>query len=233
MSEQAQQPSSEVERISVAPMIRAGGDEFAAALPRHIGSERYQRWCLTFLKQAVRDKQAAAWQRVLSSPLGQQSLMSAFMDCAALGLEPGRTYHLVPYGETVTGITDYKGEIELIYRAGRFPVVAQLVRKADEFHMLGANTPPRHDCDWFAPDRGDIVGGYAYAQFGKNAYSLVVLMSETDFEHHKSKAQTKLVWDEWPEAMRLKTLVHQLRKWVPWSTEIVVPRTGTEDTTDA
>jgi hypothetical protein len=31
------------------------------------------------------------------------------------------------------------------------------------------------------------------------------------------------VWNEWPESMRLKTLVHQLRKWVPWSAEVRQP----------
>ncbi len=221
------EPGTQVEKISVAPLVRQYGDEFGKVLPRHVGTERFERWCLTFLKQAVAGKQAQAWARVLGSPQGQLSVMHAFMDCAQLGLEPGRTYHLVPYGEQVTGITDWKGEVELIYRAGRFPVVAQLVRKADEFHMLGANVPPRHVADWFNDaDRGPVVGGYAYCQLGKDAYSLVVLMSEADFEHHKAKAKTKDIWDEWPEAMRLKTLVHQLRKWAPWATEIQAPRSG-------
>jgi len=47
----------------------------------------------------------------------------------------------------------------------------------------------------------------------------VVLLAEKDFLHHRAKAATVKVWDEWPEPMRLKTLVHQLRKWVSWSPE--------------
>lgn len=228
-----EQPGGEVERISVAPLIRAGAEAFAAALPRHIGAERYQRWCLTFLKQAVAGKQAAQWTRVLASPIGQQSLMSAFMDCAALGLEPGRTYHFVPFGELVSGITDYKGEIELIFRAGPFPVVAQLVRKADEFRMVGANVPPRHEADWFG-ERGEITGGYSYCQLGPQSYTQVVLMSEDEFQYRLSKIKGRgesHYEHEWPEQWRLKTLVHQLRKWAPWSTEIQVPRPA--EVTDA
>jgi len=86
--------------------------------------------------------------------------------------------------------------------------------------MVGANVPPRHEADWFAEDgRGAIVGGYAYVEFGEGSYSQVVRMTEAEFLRHRAKAKTKGVWDEWPEAMRIKTLVHQLRKFVPWSRE--------------
>ena len=211
------------QRVPLEPILAEMRPEFAKLLPSHLGAERYERWCVTFLKGALGGKQAETWRKVLTSPTGQLSVMQAFLDCGTLGLEPGRTYHLVPFGDQVTGITDYKGEIELIYRAGRTPVVAQLVRQGDEFHMIGANVPPRHECDWFAEDRDalPIVGGYAYVQLGPDLYSQVIHMSEAQFGKHRDKARTKTVWDEWPEQMRVKTLVHQLRKFVPWSTEWV------------
>src|SRR5215469_15004919 len=187
--------------------------EWAKVLPAHLGPEKYHRWALT----AVRDPSVAA---VMGTDEGRLSVMAALMDCASLGLEPGRTYHLVKFGGVVTGIVDYKGEIELITNANpRAVVVAQLVREKDEFHLTGANVPPRHEADWFG-DRGEIIGGYAFTEWGNGMFSLVVRMSEADFLKHKSKARTKNVWDEWPEQMRLKTLVHQLRKWVPWSAEV-------------
>jgi len=200
-----------VEQVAAAPKM-ISPDTFAQVLPRHLGPEKFTRWALTLLRRP--DLAAAA-----QTDAGRLSIMSALLDCASLGLEPGRTYHLVPYKDVVTGIVDYKGEIQLITNAQRCTVVAQLVRKADTFAMRGANTPPLHDADWFA-DRGDVTGGYAYTDFGGGLYSLVVLMSEADFAHHRARAQTKNVWDEWPEPMRLKTLVHQLRKWVPWSAEV-------------
>jgi phage RecT family recombinase len=204
--------SGAVEQAAATPrMLQA--QNFAAVLPRHIGADKFQRWALTLLKDPKMIE-------VARTDEGRLSIMSALMDCASLGLEPGRTYHLVPFGGVITGITDYKGEIELIYRAMRQPVVARLVHQADEFAPRGANTPPHHDCkDWFA-DRGPVTGGYAYAQFEPGVYSLVALMSEADFLKHRDKARTKVVWDEWPEDMRLKTLIHRLRKWVPWSVEI-------------
>jgi phage RecT family recombinase len=202
-----------VEQVQAAPRM-LDAQNFAAVLPAHIGAEKFQRWALTLLK----DPKMA---EVARTDAGRLSIMSALMDCASLGLEPGRTYHLVPFGGEVTGITDYKGEVELIWRAVQRPVVASLVYAKDEFHMTGANIPPVHDADWFAEGgRGTIKGGYAFVQFEPDACSLVVRMTEAEFVRHRAKAKTKAVWDEWPESMRLKTLVHQLRKWVPWSAEV-------------
>ena len=207
--------SSAVEQVAAPKMISP--DTFASVLPAHLGAEKFTRWALTILRKPE-------LAQVATTPQGQLSIMSALMDCATLGLEPGRTYHLVPFKGTVTGVVDYKGEIQLITNANpSASVIAQLVRKADDFHLTGANVPPRHDADWFG-DRGDITGGYAYVDFGGGRYSLVARMSEADFLHHRSVAKTHNVWDEWPEPMRLKTLVHQLRRWVPWSAEVQVQR---------
>jgi len=192
-------------------------ERWADVLPAHVGAAKFQRWALTLM-------QNPDMIEVARTPAGQLSIVTALLDCASLGLEPGRTYHLVKFGGTVTGITDYKGEIELIGNANPSAcVVAQLVRKADDFHMRGANVPPLHDADWWGDEsRGEVVGGYAYVDFGGQRYSQVVRMSEAQFLKHRAKSpsKTKAVWDEWPEAMRLKTLVHQLRKWVAWSPEV-------------
>jgi recombination protein RecT len=194
---------------------------WADVLPAHIGPAKFQRWALGIMQD--RDM-----IEVAKTPAGQLSIVTALLDCASLGLEPGRTYHLVRFGGQVTGITDYKGEIELITNANPAAVVcAMLVRERDDFYMVGANVPPKHDADWFGY-RGPIVGGYAYADYGGH-YSQVVRMRDRadpadpgidSFEHHRAKARTKNVWDEWPESMRLKTLIHQLRKWVAWSPEV-------------
>lgn len=204
--------AGEVARVETAhAMLTAQAGEFAKILPAHVGAERFTRWALTVLRKP--DLQA-----VMQTSAGQLSIMSALMDCAALGLEPGRTYHLLPFKGIVTGVTDYKGEIQLITNANpAASVVAMLVRAKDEFHLTGANIPPVHEADWFG-DRGDITGGYAYVDYGARC-SLVVRMSEADFLKHRAKAQTKAVWDEWPEPMRVKTLIHQLRKMEPWSAE--------------
>jgi recombination protein RecT len=219
MSETVGQAVERVERVS--DMLTAQAGEFAKVLPAHIGPDRFTRWALTVLRKP----ELAA---VMQTSQGQLSVMSALMDCASLGLEPGRTYHMLVFGgtekdgtpkpKTVTGTTDYKGEIQLITNAcPDASVIAMLVRKEDDFHLTGANVPPHHEADWFG-DRGPIVGGYAYVDYGTRC-SLVVRMSEADFLHHRAKSRKLDIWDEWPEPMRVKTLVHQLRKTEPWSAE--------------
>lgn len=217
MSEQ-QTVSSEVARVeTVKAQLDHQAPEFAKVLPAHIGQERFTRWALNVLRKPELVK-------VMQTSEGQLSVMSALMDCAALGLEPGRTYHLMPFAGKVTGITDYKGEVQLIWNAVQRPVIASLVYSKDLFAIRGANIPPLHEGDWFAEDgRGDVRGGYAYVDYGGQLYSLVMYLSEADFLKHRAKAKTVNVWDEWPQAMRLKTLVHQLRKWVPWSAEMRQP----------
>lgn len=222
MSEQT--VSGAVARVQApAALINESLVEFARVLPAGISRERFGQWAMTMLSKALASpdqRQREAWERVLDpgNQAGQLSVAVALKECAALGLEPGREYHLVPFGMTVTGITDYKGEIRLINNWEPCSVIAMLVHKVDKFVMTGANIPPKHDADWFG-DRGPVVGGYAYVDYGGGRYSLVTRMSEADFEKHKAVAKTKLVWDAWPDSMRLKTLVHALRKMVPWAME--------------
>jgi len=204
------------ELATVAPRM-LDESRWADVLPAHIGPAKFQRWALGIM-------QRPDLMEVARTPMGQLSIVTAFLDAATLGLEPGREYHLVPYKGVVKGITDYKGEVKLIWNAVQRPVIASLVYSKDDFAMTGANIPPRHEADWFAEEgRGAIVGGYAYVDYGGGLYSLVIRMTEAEFRKHRDKAQTKNVWDEWPEAMRLKTLVHQLRKWVPWSADVRQP----------
>lgn len=209
-------------------LVEVSIPEFGKVLPPQVSAERFGRWALTTLNRGLTspdDRQREAWGKVLGHDPGRLSVIGAFMDAASLGLEPGREYHLVPFGGLVTGITDYKGEIRLITNAQRCSVVAMLVRAKDDFYMLGANIPPKHEADWFG-DRGPITGGYAYVDYGGGRYSQVARLPEKSatpdqdsFEKHRAKAKTQKVWDEWPEPMRLKTLVHILRKTEPWSAE--------------
>jgi recombination protein RecT len=222
----------EVARVS-APyaLIEASKAEFGKLLPASIGPEKFARWGLTVLRNGLASPSPAvreSWDRVIGSEEGKLSLMTALMDCASLGLEPGRTYHLVPFrnkqgGAEVTGITDYKGEIELIANAGGI-VCAELVRKEDKFQWYGVSYAPSHEFDPFNDDRGDVIGGYAYLMAtGGHLASKVVHMSAAEFAKHEAASRTAgrddSPWKLWREPMQLKTLVHELRKWVPWAVE--------------
>lgn len=217
--------------------IRTALPELARVLPPGITREAFGQWSLNMLTRGLNDpKQARAWAAVLdpANPAGLASVMTALKRSAELGLRPGSEYHLVPYlskdkegkvtGATVTGITDYHGEIKLICNWEPCSVVAQLVRANDKYRRLGANIPPEHEFDQFGSQRGEIVGGYAYVAYEQGRCSLVAAMPRSSndplqdcFDKHQAKAGTQAIWSAWYEAMCLKTLIHALRDFVPWS----------------
>lgn len=191
-------------------------DDFALVLPSHVKPEQWVRVAQGLLR---RDKALA---KVAQNNPG--SFLSAMLRCAHLGLEPGDTFHLVAFGNEIVGITDYTGEIELIYRAGEVASIkAEVVYSNDDFRYVpGEMDRPVHKPDWFAP-RGDMVGVYAYAVMKSGAVSRVVVMNKGEVEKvkavSKTAKQSSSPWNQWPDRMWLKTVVKQLAKWVPSSAE--------------
>lgn len=205
-----------VEQPGAGALVQSKQADFALVLPSHLKPEQWTRVAMGVVR---RDKNL---QRVAKANPG--SLLSALLTCAHLGLEPGDTFHLVPFGNEVVGITDYTGEIELIYRAGAIAKVeAQVVYANDRFdYRPGEMDRPLHEADWFG-DRGEMIGVYAYGVFHTGAVSRVVIMSRAEVEQVREVSKTKdkadSPWKRWPDRMWLKTVVKQLRKWVPSSAE--------------
>lgn len=205
-------------------MIEQYQGSFAQVLPSHVKPEMFIRVAQGLLRRTPALK--------LAAEKNPGSFLSALLDCARLGLEPGDTYHLVPFGNEVTGITDYTGEIELIYRAGTVSSIkAEIVYELDKFTWRpGEMERPDHrpppgadgEPDWFS-DRGKMRGVYAYGVMKDGGTSRVIVMSEADVNRHKAIAKgtsrSDSPWKLWPESMWLKTAVKQLKKWVPSSAE--------------
>jgi recombination protein RecT len=204
-----------------ASMIEEYRGDFAQVLPSHVKADQWVRVAVGLTRR--NDKAGKALREAAATNPG--SFMAALLDCARLGLEPGDTYHLVPFGGEVTGIVDYTGEIELIYRAGAVSSVkAEIVYSKDRFEYRPDMDRPVHEIDWFAADgRGDMIGVYAYAVMADGATSKVVVMSKAAVEKVKAVSKTAhrsdSPWKQWPDRMWLKTAVHQLKKWVPTSAE--------------
>ena len=141
-------------------MIQRYQNEFAAVLPSHIKPEQFVRLAVGALRRDPKLMQAAT-----QNPA---SLMHALLEASRLGLEPGTPeFYLTPrFGRDpgVLGITGYRGEVELIYRAGAVSSVkAEVVYERDRFDFRPDMDKPVHEVDWFA-DRGRVLGAYAYAE---------------------------------------------------------------------
>lgn len=219
--------SQAVAKIDDGPgaMITKYRDDFAMVLPSHIKPEHWVR-----LSQGVlrRNRDLA---RVAAANPG--SFLSALLDCARLGLEPGDTYHFVTFGNEVTGIADYTGLVELVYRAGAVSSVqAEIVYENDNFEWIPGqmerpiHTPPLDPKtgkpSWFVK-RGPLVGAYAYAIMKDGTTSRVVVFSKEQIEEvravSRSSKSASSPWVKWYDRMALKTVVRQLSKWVPSSAE--------------
>lgn len=204
----------------ITDLVRASQADFASVLPSHFKPEQFVRLAVGALRRNS-DLLAKAQQ----SP---GSLMQALLEAARLGLEPGTDeYHLTPRGGKspgVVGIVGYQGEIELIYRAGAVSSVkAELVYSGDTFHFSPSERAPHHEVDWFAQDRGQILGAYAYGIMRDGSISRVVVIGPKEIERAKSASATAgrshSPWETDYGAMVLKTAIHQLAKWVPTSAE--------------
>lgn len=200
-------------------MIQRYQNEFAAVLPSHIKPEQFVRLAVGALRRDPKLMQAAT-----QNPA---SLMHALLEASRLGLEPGTPeFYLTPrFGRDpgILGITGYRGEVELIYRAGAVSSVkAEVVYERDRFEFRPDMDKPVHEVDWFA-DRGRVLGAYAYAEMAGGGVSKVVVIGPAEIERAKSASSTAdkshSPWTTDYAAMVLKTAVHRLAKWVPTSAE--------------
>lgn len=201
-------------------IVGNSGDWFSSILPSHVDARSFVGLAKAHLRKDRKLAEAAD-----ADPAGY---MIALSECARLGLVPGDTFHVVPFkkrggGYDFTGIVDYTGEIELIYRAGAVSSVkAEIVYANDAFDFSPDMDRPAHSPDWFG-DRGDMIGVYAYAVMKDGATSRVVVMSRPEVEKVKAVSKTKdfddSPWRVWEDRMWLKTAIHQLQKWVPSSAE--------------
>jgi recombination protein RecT len=193
-------------------MVKQYRASFTDMLPDHVPPA-------AFIKQAERalkadDNLMAAAQR------NPQSLIRELFECARLGHTIGETFHLVPLKDSIEGWEDYRGVIERIYRAGACTSVkVELVKENDEFaYDPGEMDRPQHRVKWFS-DRGATVGVYAYAEMVGGGTSKVVVLDRPYLDKVKGKAKQKHIWNEWEDAMILKTAAHRLEPWVPTSSE--------------
>lgn len=215
--------SQAVEKKNTGPMaiVSESSGWLGGLLPSHVDAGSF-----VSLAKAHLRKDAKLMQAATADPSGY---MMALTECARLGLVPGDTFHIVPFknsrkgGYDFTGITDYTGEIELIYRAGAVSSVkAEIVYSGDTFQFTPDMDRPHHAPDWFG-QRGDMIGVYAYAVMKDGSTSRVVVMSRDEVMRVKAVSKTASFsdspWKLWEDRMWLKTAIHQLTKWVPTSAE--------------
>lgn len=161
------------------------------------------------------------------------SFLSASLSCAQLGLYPGSTLgfaYLLPYHNKKTNITicqfmiGYKGMIEIAYRGGVW-MKATLVYEHDEYeHTNGSEAFLHHRPVGLIQPRGDLIGGFSEARFGKDKdYDpLPMRLDEILKARQSSKAAhyEGSIWKEYFDAMAKKTCLRKHFNYIPKSIQM-------------
>lgn len=199
-------------------IIKAGEKQFAAALPKHLNSERFTRIAITTIRQNPKLAECNA-----------ESLLGSLMTIAQLGLEPGvlGQCYLIPYGTECQLQLGYKGMIELLRRTGQLSdIYAYPVYSNDEFSIeYGLERTLKHIPAFTNPEgRGEIVGFYSVAilKDGTRAFEYMTKNEVVSHEEKYRKGKFKNnVWEKNFEEMALKTVTKKMLKWLPISVELV------------
>lgn len=205
-------------------IIKAGEQQFAAALPKHINSERFTRIAITTIRQNPKLAECNA-----------ESLLGSLMTIAQLGLEPGvlGQCYLIPFKNNKLGTIEcqfqlgYKGMIELLRRTGQLSdIYAYTVYSNDEFDIeYGLDRTLKHKPAFTNPEgRGEIVGFYSVAilKDGTRAFEYMTKREVIDHEEKYRKGNFKNdIWNKNFEEMALKTVTKKMLKWLPISVEMI------------
>ncbi len=213
------------EKNPVDAIIEKSKAEWARVLPKICTPERFARMALSCIRK--NEKLAAA----LNTPTGKASVLAALMTCAELGIEPdGRRAHLIPYGDEITLIIDYKGVAELVMRSGNVSKIhADVICENDEFEYDKGEII-KHKINFRQP-RGEAYAAYSYIRF-KDGSEKSEVMGRDDiylvrekskgYQAFKSKKIKTCPWtDEQSEPeMWKKTVFKRCSKWAPLSPEV-------------
>jgi len=213
---QAKRPMNPYQNIQ--DLFKRMAPEIAKVLPQHIKSDHLLRVALTEIRKNPKLLECSS-----------QSLLGALMLAAQLGLEPGILGHayLIPYYNSKTRSTEvqfqigYKGYIDLVRRSGELQTLdVHEVCRNDVFEYEYGLTPKLMHRPALE-NRGEPYCYYAIAKLKDGGFSYLV-MSVQDIEkfRKRSKSPDYGPWVTDYDAMAKKTVIKQLAKYLPLSTEI-------------
>ena len=207
--------------VQVREQLEGMSDQFAAALPQGITSERFNRVVMTVLQDNAALLQA-----------DRKSLFRSCMQCAQDGFLPdGKEAALVLYGNQVRYLPMFQGIMKKLLMSELITeIYANLVYSNDQFeYVSGDNEQINHKPVVFG-DRGKFLGAYAIAKT-RNGGTFRELMSAADIDQVKqaSRSKGKGPWTSWFEQMAKKTVIRRLVKRLPVSSEVASVIKQTDD----
>ena len=202
--------------------------QFAKVLPKILTPERFCRVVLTAINKNP------ALGEALADSRNQASVLSAFMRCAEMGLEPdGRRATINCYrkksgGYDVSLIPMYQGLAELAMRSGVISTIhAEKVCDKDVFEW-NIGRIIRHVPSSWKEDRGEAYLFYAHIVF-KDGMVKDEVMTRSEINavrdmssgyQYAKRTGGDCPWISHYEEMAKKTVFRRCSKWLPLSPEL-------------
>lgn len=189
-------------------------EENKLALPEGFNKERFVQNVLALTDS---NKDLQEWARK-HEDAGRQIVKGA-MRGAFLGLDfINRECYLIPYGNELQFMTDYKGQKKLCKKYSKRPIkeiYAKVVRDGDEFQESITDGEPHIDFKPLAFNNGKVIGAFAVCLFSDGGM-IYETMSVNELENvrKKSKMGKGGAWASFTEEMYKKVVLRRLCKGI-------------------
>lgn len=168
-----------------------------------------------------------------------ETILGAALKCAQLGLAPNDSRNLawiIPYGRTAQFQLGYGGVMELARRAAPgLKFTGAAVYPGDDFEFdRGAGHIVHRDAATIGKQRtGEAFYWWVRARY-PDGESIVEGLDKTGVERHRafSKQPNGEMWSKSYDAAALKSVVTEMKRWLPSSTQMVVALAADESTID-
>lgn len=146
------------------------------------------------------------------APIKAGLMRGAYLGVDALNSE----FHLVPYGDKLQFLLDYRGAVKLMKKYSIKPVAdiyAEVVRQGDDYKREIINGEHRVNFSPIPFNGGAVIGAFAVCRF-TDGTMVVEELSLKDLEkiRSKSKMGNGMAWKDFTEEMYKKTALHRLKK---------------------
>jgi|GEM_PF-2446957 len=186
----------------------------ASVLPKHLTPERALRVASTVIFRTPKLRNC--------TPL---SLVNGIIEISMLGLDLGRTAHLLPFGNEAIVIVDYKGYIDLAHRSNQINALSfKAVYENDEFdYQEGTDRYIKHKPS--ETDRGKLRAAYAICNYKHGGQDFELIFRDDAMAAKKcspAKNSNSSPWNipDQEFTMWCKTAVRRLSKRIPQSPEL-------------
>lgn len=194
------------------------------ALPKDLNIQRFVQNCLAVLNENPELKKINPTQVYLGLLKG-----------AYLGLDfLNRECYLIPYGNSVSFQTDYKGEVKFTrkYSIRKIrDIYAKVVRKGDEFVEEIVDGHPTLQYRSVPFSNEEIIGAFAVCLFqdGGMLYETMSVEDINGVRNNYSRASQSKAWKNSFDEMCKKTVLRRLCKHIETDFESVEAKSAWED----